>query len=536
MSRISLSVRSRALFLSAIVAVLLAISGNGHAHALVHATSDAMPLPQATSWDVRSWRWLPWQTGDTAHATIPLNETCPVGTQLMDASTYVSTGRDTAEVEAEPCTGTAAVVLRITSLDTVGSYTGSVDLSSKPGGKVKLTVRHSDAWLWPTVVVTVGVLTSLMIRRWGVRSTLRACLHELARARNELDSVTQALPKAGAEPPYRIGTSVHSRLTALRGRVIGVATAHPLSLAETAPDYVGVKQEINNVVGAIDAWRSVPEALRSVRQDLERLNSDSIPSPHPALGRQPAFLDSLASILAGKEIEADDLKTRADDIFAAQNVASRWWELNERAMQLSQQYRELESEQHSQAQTGFAPTAGFSPLDSFWLSFSSAVNQLWRRKDFREILPDGIAALLDAAAAKMDEVSLPKEAERQLLPDAGGLYGGPQLGGEAGAPLPQFLTTLSPFTRPLWTRPRFGQFGDALIILILASGAIWAGLATLYFGKTFGGVVDYVTLGLWGLGVQAAIDILAGAIDRTAAVRATSAPLPVATSRPPIGW
>lgn len=80
-----------------------------------------------------------------------------------------------------------------------------------------------------------------------------------------------------------------------------------------------------------------------------------------------------------------------------------------------------------------------------------------------------------------------------------------------------------PAARAFWLERRRSTWTGAIFILGLF-GAIFLGMQTVYVGKAFGTVLDYLQALAWGFGSKLTLDVAASALD---AVRRSAVPVPL---------
>ncbi|HEV2813017.1 MAG TPA: hypothetical protein VGW10_07190, partial [Solirubrobacteraceae bacterium] len=413
--------------------------------------------------------------------------------------------------------GAVGIGLKLSGLDAIGAYTGTVNLPpSAAGTPVALKVRRTDGVVLPAVALIIGILLALWAQRFlGLRRTV----YLLQEAEAQL---AQEFAETGA--PYRgydIREDVEARLAATRATIdrlggSGFATASA-EVRKAAGD------ELTSLRTALVAWNSLPQLLAALDGALETLDALAAKPPAPlpptpagalppafaagarelreggpltlaalvavvaelratvaAAAAFPAFAErtsaiwSLADRLTEHERELDD---RRDELVEARGRGAGAWV---QAVLADSPARLAAAKVDEQLDRGFARLARLADVFGDARVEVAGVLERAARAAATDRAPDFAEADAEAVAEGIEEIEeTPEEAE-----DRG---------------------------TQIRLKRRSREIGLTLVAILLA---LVSGLDSLYFGHEFGTPRDYLNALLWGFATKTALDAAATVIER----------------------
>jgi hypothetical protein len=203
----------------------------------------------------------------------------------------------------------------IQGADRTGEYTGSVDLApNRPGGEAQATLRVRDLFVWPLLVLLLGLVIVHLLDRYQNRLRPRRLLElRLARLRDRARAIERetdlawrvcALP---GEPGLVLDTLVADAL----------ATTGPAMTEAEAADWEPDGVQFRRLVGLVDAFGELAERHRLLAGERARAEASFAPADRDR-GRAALAESRLHVATRGRALmSALELKDAADELAAA---------------------------------------------------------------------------------------------------------------------------------------------------------------------------------------------------------------------------
>jgi hypothetical protein len=399
-----------------------------------------------------------------------------------------------------------------------GTYDGDVRLTDDAKNAVTLSVMVQDCVIWPIVTILLGIGLAFLAKRYiGVTRVVWGLRQQAAEA-GEQYKTAQGIFASGARGRTFAGDSIQNAVgtkrTEIEAAIERLAGSWSTSIEPANTDFVAATGGLKDLSAAVSIWSGLANVLRSLEVALDQLRAGvQRLKVHPAsASKVPAFLPVARALL---EPDADILLANVatlNENAAANTALTKAW--LSAADDLSGMTEELEGlmlpEKPSQDQTT-KYTAAETALERAWRELLAVGS----KADLDGVT--GIGHSMGQARNALDEIKQLLRQAKTLPPQVGGIYFSGALrddlekGGEGGE------VRLSDGRKVELLR-RAIKAGDTGAVLFSTFLALLTGLNTLYFGKPFGTVQDYVSVFLWAAATKATLDIIAGILDKLSVV------------------
>jgi tetratricopeptide (TPR) repeat protein len=427
--------------------------------------------------------------------------------------------------------GVNLLPVRIDGLEDVGTYSGKLDVAGTSDAKqaIPIEVKVTDHIGWAIGAIILGLVLALVsmfyMQRWRH-------LYELNRRRDLLvenyrdakaafdDSVAGNPSFKGYEPDYdvirqyRDGFDEALKAYTSSYRLLFDTSSEEfkklIKTLETAEDDAKVFGEPENCRSLFgQALQKLQESLESFRQFV----NDQFPSP-----RKPAFVKYAAYLLEGRKLkvgEAQKIKNKADEYV---ELVKQWKDMAANI----QRYRLwgeklLEKESEISGTVEPMPNWDSEMLRRALARVEEASNELLDATDATTLAGLGAAEDLKRAYGHLAylggryKVWVQPDEEERLL-DAlmaargwGGFKTGTWFLSECLVITPEEAAVILQAAR--WV-------GDAFVLTLGVALALYTGLTTLYFDKTFGTVANYLSAIALALATPTVLKFLTDAIKQ----------------------
>jgi hypothetical protein len=444
----------------------------------VHIGPQFQLAPQSVKYLLTASRWFPFQkwTIDT-----PLALASSVPTDRLTTFAGRPLGVVAASGSASSNDLSAVVRLGTTSGAETSSLPIEIDLSPLSSGKLTgvltlpdgqtrdVVVQTHDHFIYPLVLITVGVWCAFRVKRYITRdrvlSVLQATMADtelrLAAVDAEFRQKVANTPLARFEilPAWQgFRTDVESDISMVR------LSGHPLDKSNAA--FTAVSDKIDGARTLPSAWRAFGAAL--LQLDEERQDLLSVSPGTLKLVRPPALAKMLEDLETGEPLRTIDslpaLSARIDGAIAAVATWRAAWDRAER----------------------LKPNVSGSDL----AAVEGAQALLWASNTLTNVR---------VASDKIDEL-VTRLAGSTPVPASSGMA-------QRESVRIDSAVVLSPEAVSIRRK-------DALATVVAMAVAVLGGMNALVFGKPFGSVGDYAAVLAWALTASIVVDIASLALDR----------------------
>lgn len=462
------------------------------------STSTVGWTPLVDTWQVTSLRG-PFRSA-VRNAELPLakGESCgPTATAVMVGG-IARAGGGSSIVTATCRPGESHVVLSFARLAPAGDYVGKIDLApGADGGDVSLTVRRTDAPLWPLVVLVLGIgLAIAAAWQSGRLSALSSAQEEAWLLQAEAATAQLRFRVAGEGTTWRD----YSLMSALTARLDEVRRA----LRRMRWQFGALDAERGPFRDQVDALTALRAAIDSWEPFAARLAALSA-----AASGAPAGLlaDHADQILTGKDIaDIDEVPTLAADAEATATALRAWTIDTRTASDLIALAAFLRPRLDSQERPR---------LDTATATVEALQDRMSSAEEGATYLGLHIADRLEAPRIEINALAKSRRlvsSGPQAAPTVDSAPAVPALG------VPAILRTQAESATTTARRlARSRRLRNGLALAAIAAVTVWTGLSALYFGHAFGTWRDYGAVVMWGFGAQAGLTVLVGALDRVVA-------------------
>lgn len=529
--------------------------------AVENSQAKTIPEPLVEDWTVRAYRLfplvdaLPWvQTSYNFFVDQPVRlsgQSLPLDAEPEEKS-KLDPMADKRLGFAEGGPGSVAVVastgkfvtmpddvvglkLAFGGLGRPGNYEGKLDLDPDDDETVALTVEVKDIVIWPILFILGGLLVGLRAKRYIGKGRKVLVLQEReAEAGTDFDDAQKQFSekaKSKKWATYSIQADVDACRTKLREKLKRLAGAQLVTLNETDPDYQSVVKDLERVETAVKAWEPFGGKLAALDSELDTVEkkAKSAPPPrtlpHEPPATQPAFLTNASKLLTGGEaMTIDKFESKRQEVDKATTLARSWGESSDRVEELLKLIENLEG------YTNDMEEDEKRQLRKAKRTVSEAHLELWRAKDADQLQSKAAIQDLDRAESILWGLryTLPENlvvegeramaAERRLAPYR---FGDVLLLNKAFESDDEVVTRAEPpddaARARLYADAR--EKADRRLWWLALALALVTGLASLYIGKPFGTLWDYVNAVAWGAGAVLALSALSAALEGLPSVR-----------------
>ena len=515
------------------VSYILAIAGRDTARREVVVSVDRRsPLAfLGTAWTVRVVRKVPGLGGvrpDTTRLPLPADvDTTFLQTRVtlaaltgpQGAVAYVRRAGPIATLDSDM----AGLPVVFTGLTTDGDYTGSLTL--EPGaadGKVALTVRVTDWWVWPAAAILVGIVLAYLLQRYTTVEraylTLKA---DVLRTASQWEGAQQrylaALRPAGTAAPsvqYALGVDFLKQCAALLGDVdaLGKPFNSPLDAGNTA--YAAAQQRLAQLRACLTSWPAFADEISALTASLDvaRTAATALKATDPATmpsADTAAALAAAARLQSGGPIGVANLASARADVTGMTAFLGQWTTYARRVIFDRSHATALAPRVTAAHQATFeAARAGIADAREALRWASTAADLTARKTDETLATAEGQLAQLDAVLPALTTRTHAAVADRPVL---AGLADAEEMPFQ---PRRDAILEAAHGATADSIRSKIRVY-DVLFFLLTLLVAVATGFKSLYLGQnTFGTVADYLTAVLWGFGTKYTLDAASALIGR----------------------
>lgn len=452
---------------------------------------------------------------------------CPLAGNLYNGS-HVARVYVAGKAQDNSVAGPATLPVRVLGAGHPGTFTGSLDLAATPAkadDDVKVTLTVTDHWIRAVLALLVGLAVALLpqlwLRRWRPKDTLHARHDEF-------------------EQGYRNGLAAFENRPT---KFAGMAAPSPTQVDEASADNkAAIDRYAKSTVyfdATNDAYKEVDKSLKLVETDiaywsetdglyaaLDGLDAEfeKLLSMLPRFGapEEPAIVSTLAATLKGRELKVGGALRLAEKAKEAKALAAQWRELAETVLRYELWSRRLTGAVHD----GWPPGDRAQLLEA-QIRIAEARRELRAVKDVAQLEQIGTKADLWRTYDRLARLGAPRDiwetegpaepagvdillpqvvGEHFAIPDVSPAHKAARIAEEeAPDATPAKAVTFNQSTRML--------FDAAVIALTLVVGVV-VGLATFYFGKTWGTFTDYLTVIVAGAAAQVFLTGIVAAVEK----------------------
>jgi hypothetical protein len=415
--------------------------------------------------------------------------------------------------------------LSIDDPPSAGTYDGDLVLNEDPD-KVPLNVSvvAKDIIVWPILVIVLGTYLAYKAKRYlglvRITWSLREQEAELGTFFKQNEEEFQTNPNTPSIGDYSIAADVNDQRKKICQLLDKLELTVSTNLDMTNLDYKEVCDRLRALQTGIAAWPALGKSLASLaQQNTDVLNSiDKAEMESPGkLPNFPAFCLLVQNLLQGKEIpvaQIAPLTQQADNLTA---LVTAWQKTYTQAGEQTNQFRQTRSQVN-------APT----PEEKTALGALTAdVTTMWVDLLETTTSDDLTKANGDVSKVVADLANFPSG--RRLVFAMRSMPVSFLLEGFRAHQAQKAVRSAATLQLNL---PENDQLRAELLQKSIArrdvEAAVFAGfvglltgLNTLYLGKPFGTLQDYVGVFLWAAGTKVALDLLTAALDKFVLTRAT---------------
>jgi hypothetical protein len=404
---------------------------------------------------------------------------------------------------AEPALG-----LAVQSIPFAGKYDGTLSFGKDAASNVSVTVTASDFILWPVVWLALCIILAIVSKNWLGEG------RQLALLNLRIDKAELAMQHANKEFRQKVSDVSHdyslreafdAQCRGIQDQMAALGSTLVGTLDTASAAYVALDASITALAALPGQWIAFGQSLNRLREMKEGLEPGSQP---PGLDSAPAAFLQTDMLLQPVELTIDRFATQ-QTLVEGQTAFLHSWEVLWAAIVRIHSGLADFAETHA-SNDAFVKVKGQADLvrARVWLlSGKDATANAGAATDVGSV-QEQYSALLEESGVKerglVENLNLRMNINLKLL----------NLNLEKFEEL-KSIPAVKPVTeadvrRLNWT-VKTADRNLGILSLILA---ILTGLNTLYFGKPFGTVGDYVALTLWAFGAKIAVDVLSGGLER----------------------
>jgi hypothetical protein len=408
------------------------------------------------------------------------------------------------------------IKLNFTGLDHPGDYSGKIDLlpDDKEKGVLNLTVTVTDFMVWPVLTILAGIIAAVLGQHYlSVRRPILKLLEDEAN--------TKPLEKGAEEYNYKIVDFERLRHD-IQGRIFELRESHgwtTATLDDADPEHKEITDSLKKLDEQVRQWNAFGRELAGLKAALKAVSAQD----------EPQFKLKAETLLQGGSLAFEHLEIGGDQTESAQELFETRRSKVEKATKLARSWEEwvrrLEEATKALGEGNAAKAARLLPTIAQQAKFELArvKTLLWESPDLDTLeaaemekslrLAEGLVSGLKAYPTAPPAA---KDAEPERKP----FVAIPQVDlSELLLPI-RWIPYSIPSTLPahaverLEVIQRILRRSDSLMFWLAVIGGVYSGLTTLYFGKAFGTLLDYVGAFAWGLGTKATLEVVYAAINR----------------------
>jgi hypothetical protein len=512
------------------------------------------PKPLVAKQTMQAVRWIPFvdETVAVRDPWIPLSSDVKADLKASDLALADGTilggvagdDRGVASIEfvgevKELPDHVAGIKINAFGLNGPGKYVGKIDLlpDDATAGEVDFTVVAKDSILWVLICLVAGIALALWFRHWrGVaRPVIRMGQAEAGLRRRYRSALRSFKSKAKRQPwrGYTTTGDFHSVAKELRASLDRIAK-HGFDQMD-ADEAKQARAKLASLDEHVKAWAGFDKELADLKRSLDEV--DELGSPAGLLpagaSEEPAFSREGRTLLHGAKLTIEEFSEVKKRVASATKLAKEWPKLHDTVAIYAKRLKELEEHEDELDR---------DEIEAFHQArtqFVGAWTLMWEAESPEDAqdpdLEDRLLTAESQIAGLMSSLREPGKPAREWL--AGAVFIDVPSDLQLESILPPITAGGALEEAPSDPARREEFFkaairtGDRWQVSFAAVVALFTGLTALYWGKTWGTPVDYLTAFLWGLTTTAAIDLLAEAI-RTYAEPETAIPPPSVTEKP----
>jgi len=505
------------------------------------ATSE--PKPAVAKINLRGTRWLPGfeSTIELRDPVVPLDQSVKPNATLeqlglakgevlgfltgeADGVAAIEVGDKTKELADGK---TAGVLLDSASEPGVGAYGGTIGFptADPADGKVDVGLTVTDFVFWPLLAIALGILGALGGRRWvQVRREVWKLRSDLGQAGVDFRERQMQFEEDTAGHSFGYALDFAEGYKAADARIDGVKENSHLNLDKDS--YAAALEAVAGLQQAVEGWGQFGAELLALDRALADVRKKAGVEGPPKTDSEtaavvPVLVEESEKLLHGGELQISDLEPARGNVAAAAALADTWVELVDQLGRYEAVVKALEAhtDRMTPEQQRRLRSAGEALQGARWelwtqVETADDLANLNTRQDLEraEELFSGLTGHLPVTQRLAAD-------ERQALADAAASRGGtaaaldiPQAMKESvKAPVPDYAGDAKA------ARNHLKRWDWALAVGAFALAVLTA-LNSIYFGKNFGTLNDYLTAFLWGATTQGALEALTAALGRLGAV------------------
>lgn len=448
--------------------------------------------------------WKPWPlTIDVPLANTIKPATVPpdgsiVGYLHSESGEYVAVELQQIASEASP--NTLVARLRVNSMREP-RYEGDLYFSAARDRKVALSliVEAQDYWIWPTVVIALGIVLAALSKIYvGTFRTLWILRRQEADLGRLIKEATKSFDDSAPFSRYSPATDFEEQRVAFRSRLDSFQSWER-TIQDNRTFFSDRLKDLSTIQKQISDWVILGHKLPLLKEQIDLTDKYTPDKSVSELGGPPRLLESAKALLIGGPIAGSSVAGLLADVEAATGILPVWRNRANELQSAIDRLRELPPGEKR---------------DLLSETMSQACIKLVN-----------VSSDADLAAADKDIGSIVARLNMALKPKSGPTD---NLKEEVSGTTPvraTYVTVTKSIPTDNSRRRIFGwliEAGDGATFTIGAALAVLTALDTYYIGKPFGTTHDYVNLFLAAAGTKAAVDLVAALVDRFGGVISSS--------------
>ena len=401
-----------------------------------------------------------------------------------------------------------------------GRYEGGINLAGleEKDSQTTITVVSKDIFLWPLLVIAMGITLAWKAKRyvgvlrltWGLRKQEA----EIGLAFQKSQEKFADLTVGRAFSSMSIAKDVTAKRVSIRTKLDALERLWTTSITGEQ-GYKDAVAEIKSLQAQIAQWPDVAAAAVSLDDAIDDAQSSVDPKstvPAGDYSGRPLVLKNAQRLLLGEQISCDDIATKLKGLLDCAALARTWQESNENAIAVSNEYKTMAAITNLSAGDQSTLAGVKDKLIAVW-------THLWIGAD-KAAFASGAGSDLDDALQGLRQIKPTPTLKSAFAPTTLSL-----LDVRPAADHHATLTNVAAQDYSLKLPANDAQRVDLLqnainrrdvASVVLASViAVVTGMNTNYWGdKPFGTFQDYAVLFLWAAGTKIGVDIIAAVTDK----------------------
>lgn len=464
------------------------------------------------------WKPEPMDSGIPLRAPVNANRGGLSNSPLLTATTRDFAGTATIDWDGNKDSLTApepVLGLRVNSIPFAGKYEGSLNFGKDSGSALAVTLNASDLVIYPLIWLAVCIWAATVAKRWlGGERQLTDWRISVLRAQEHMKPAEKAFTNTvtGTSQSYSLHDAFTGRCQAIWAKIDELRANLLGSLETSSPAYSFVNTKVPELEGFPKAWVAFGKQLEALKQAMAKVVSGT---PPLGLGPRPAVLERTDKLLQGQSLSLEQFTAQQTQVAAQITFLDQWSELWAAVQRIH------DGMETFKRQSSAYIAAHKDDVKKVNDQLNEVRAQIWLLSGEDDAANKTVAAAVQVAEEKYSELLEAARFEEPLREKKlhVRLFEASRFDERL---MVNLLLPEEGRARPEWSPPNVSSQDlqaqltstDGALGMLSYVLAVLTGLNTLYFGKPFGTVSDYVTLTLWAFGTKVAVDALSGGLER----------------------